>query len=42
MAVCSIGVSDVNSIPERVFSSAFQIFDQVIQFVGGEVYLVLF
>ena len=36
MAVCSIGVSDVNSIPERVFSSAFQIFDQVIQFVGGK------
>ena len=29
MAVCSIGVSDVNSIPERVFSSAFKIFDQV-------------
>merc|ERR1711936_212685 len=28
MAVCSIGVSDVNSIPERVFSSAFKIFDQ--------------
>ena len=36
MAVCSIGVSDVNSIPERVFSSAFQIFDQVVQFVGGK------
>lgn len=28
MAVCSIGVSDVNSIPENVFSSAFKIFDQ--------------
>ena len=29
MAVCSIGVSDTNSIPENVFSSAFKIFDQV-------------
>jgi len=28
MAVCSIGVSDINSIPENVFSSAFKIFDQ--------------
>ena len=37
MAVCSIGVSDVNSIPERVFSSAFQIFDQVTWFVGGSI-----
>ena len=35
MAVCSIGVSDVNSIPERVFSSAFKIFDQVTRYVGG-------
>ena len=43
MAVCSIGVSDVNSIPERVFSSAFKIFDQVARFVGGGgVYSVLF
>ena len=29
MAVCSIGVSDTNSIPENVFSSAFKIFDHV-------------
>ena len=29
MAVCSIGVSDIKSIPENVFSSAFKIFDQV-------------
>merc|ERR1712051_538745 len=28
MAVCSIGVSDIKSIPENVFSSAFKIFDQ--------------
>ena len=33
MAVCSIGVSDVKSIPKNVFSSAFKIFDQVTEVV---------